>query len=121
LAADGALHVSEPPAVYGDCGNTVRLPLLSRPPQDADTLGEANIEGFIELPRMLSKGAKYILAAPDRSGDYCMIRPETQLVAGKTMLLISKTGYKISICPTKHLPNGTCVAGQVVKVLKNLD
>jgi transcriptional regulator with XRE-family HTH domain len=120
LADNAAVaQVSEQAATYGVSGNTVRLPLLSHPPEEVSNLRDEHIEGYIELPRFMGKGARYILQAPDKSGDYYLIRPETQFIAGKTLLLVSKNKYKVHIAVEKP-PPGSRVAGQVVKVIKDM-
>ena len=115
-----SLQVNEPFAGYGSGGNSVRLPLLSQLPSDPEDLVEAHIEGYLELPRFLCKGARYALSAPDGSGDYYLVRPESQLLAGKTMLVSTQTGPAL-ITNKKHLPSGSHISGQVVKILKNIE
>jgi transcriptional regulator with XRE-family HTH domain len=114
-------QVAEPPAAYGVSGNSVRLPLLNQVPADLSGLHEEHIEGYIEIPRFISKGARYGVIAPDKSGDYYLVRPETQAMPGKTMLIVSVKGYSIArIQPNKQLPQGFRIAGQIVKIIKNL-
>ncbi|OGS35269.1 MAG: hypothetical protein A2293_07980 [Elusimicrobia bacterium RIFOXYB2_FULL_49_7] len=123
--------------------NIIRLPLVAKIPAGYPEFSEDEILEYIELPRFITRGAKYMIQCagdsmePEmRIGDYCLIRPESEVINGKIMVMETPAGYQIKRVVKRdghvelHSDNkkykvmkakDVRVVGQVVKIIKNAE
>ncbi len=82
--------------------NSVSLPFLANVPAGFPEFDDSNIIEWWTLPRRYAKGARYIVRCCGDSmegavgyDDLCLIKPETEFLDGKVMLVKIKDGYVI--------------------------
>lgn len=82
--------------------NSVSLPYLASIPAGYPEFNEADIVEWWTLPRRYAKGAKYLVRCCGDSmkgsveyDDLCLIKPETEFLDGKVMLVKVQDGYLI--------------------------
>ena len=93
--------------------NSVSLPFLASVPAGYPEFDESNIIEWWTLPRRYAKGAKYLVRCCGDSmegsvgyDDLCLIKPETEFLDGKVMLVQIDDGYVIKRI---HKENGKIV------------
>jgi len=82
--------------------NSVSLPFLANVPAGYPEFDDSNIIEWWTLPRRYAKGAKYLVRCCGDSmegaigyDDLCLIKPETEFLEGKVMLVKIADGYVI--------------------------
>lgn len=82
--------------------NSVSLPFLASVPAGYPEFDDSNIIEWWTLPRRYAKGAKYLVRCCGDSmegsvgyDDLCLIKPETEFLEGKVMLVKTGNGYVI--------------------------
>ena len=82
--------------------NSVRLPFLASVPAGYPEFDDSNVVEWWTLPRRYAKGAKYLVRCCGDSmegavgyDDLCLIKPETEFLDGKVMLVKIADGYVI--------------------------
>lgn len=82
--------------------NSVSLPFLASVPAGYPEFDDSNIIEWWTLPRRYAKGAKYLVRCCGDSmegsvgyDDLCLIKPETEFLDGKVMLVKTPSGYVI--------------------------
>jgi repressor LexA len=82
--------------------NSVSLPFLANVPAGYPEFDDSNIIEWWTLPRRYAKGAKYLVRCCGDSmegsvgyDDLCLIKPETEFLEGKVMLVKTGNGYVI--------------------------
>ena len=82
--------------------NSVSLPFLASVPAGYPEFDDSNIIEWWTLPRRYAKGARYIVRCCGDSmegsvgyDDLCLIKPESEFLDGKVMLVQIKDGYVI--------------------------
>lgn len=77
--------------------NSVRLPFLNSIPENYPQYDESEIIEWWSIPRRYAQGAKYIVRSQDAglsnakdADDLCFIKPGTDILAGKTVLIADK-------------------------------
>lgn len=94
---------NEPSAeVLSPQSNSVSLPFLASVPAGYPEFDDSNIIEWWTLPRRYAKGAKYLVRCCGDSmqgavnyDDLCLIKPETEFLDGKVMLVKINDGYVI--------------------------
>ena len=104
---DGADEVISPQS------NSVSLPFLASVPAGYPEFDDSNIIEWWTLPRRYAKGAKYLVRCCGDSmegsvgyDDLCLIKPATEFLEGKVMLVKINNGYVIKRI---HKENGKIV------------
>ena len=82
--------------------NSVALPYLANVPAGYPDYDQADVIEWWTLPRRYARGAKYLVRCCGDSmegsvgyDDLCLIKPETEFLDGKVMLVKVKEGYLI--------------------------
>ena len=82
--------------------NSVSLPFLASVPAGYPEFDDSNVIEWWTLPRRYAKGAKYLVRCCGDSmegavgyDDLCLIKPETEFLDGKVMLVKVDSGYVI--------------------------
>jgi len=82
--------------------NTLVLPILASIPAGMPEYCESDIEGTLRIPKILFPGAKFIVHCCGESmepeinkNDYCIIKPTTELIYGKIMLVKTEEGFSL--------------------------
>ncbi len=93
--------------------NSVSLPFLASVPAGYPEFDDSNIIEWWTLPRRYAKGAKYLVRCCGDSmegsvgyDDLCLIKPESEFLEGKVMLVKIAQGYVIKRI---HKENGKIV------------
>lgn len=94
---------NEPSAeVLSPQSNSVSLPFLASVPAGYPEFDDSNIIEWWTLPRRYAKGAKYLVRCCGDSmqgavnyDDLCLIKPESEFLDGKVMLVKINDGYVI--------------------------
>lgn len=93
--------------------NSVSLPFLANVPAGYPEFDDSNIIEWWTLPRRYAKGAKYLVRCCGDSmegsigyDDLCLIKPATEFLEGKVMLVKINNGYVIKRI---HKENGKIV------------
>jgi len=93
---------SEDAEMISPQSNSVSLPFLANIPAGYPEFDDSNIIEWWTLPRRYAKGAKYLVRCCGDSmegsvgyDDLCLIKPETEFLEGKVMLVKTGNGYVI--------------------------
>lgn len=134
--------VMESLAAYGVDKNSNRVPIIRSLPSTLPEFDDSNVLGYVDLPRFLYPGTKFIVSAPNAiatnilKGDQCLIRPEQELIDKKIMLIKYDDEFIVGIVSqvngnielnnvnngkTKQLKNeNTKVIGEVLAICRSL-
>ncbi|MBP5404089.1 MAG: LexA family transcriptional regulator [Elusimicrobiaceae bacterium] len=103
---DGIYNADKETELVSPQSNSVALPFLANVPAGYPDFDEADVIEWWTLPRRYAKGAKYLVRCCGDSmqgsveyDDLCLIKPETNFLDGKIMLVKVENGYLIKrIC-----------------------
>lgn len=103
---DGIYNTDKETEVILPQSNSVALPYLANVPAGYPEFDESDVIEWWTLPRRYAKGAKYIVRCCGDSmqgsveyDDLCLIKPATEFLDGKVMLVKVENGYLIKrIC-----------------------
>ena len=109
LPRTDALHENQADSIYNTDtelltpqSNSVALPYLANVPAGYPDYDQADVIEWWTLPRRYARGAKYLVRCCGDSmegsvgyDDLCLIKPETEFLDGKVMLVKVKEGYLI--------------------------
>lgn len=101
-AAEGVYNADKEAELVSPQSNSVALPYLANVPAGYPDFNEADVIEWWTLPRRYARGAKYLVRCCGDSmqgsveyDDLCLIKPETEFLDGKVMLVKVADGYLI--------------------------
>ena len=101
-AAEGIYNADKEAELISPQSNSVALPYLANVPAGYPDFNEADIIEWWTLPRRYAKGARYLVRCCGDSmqgsveyDDLCLIKPETEFLDGKVMLVKVASGHLI--------------------------
>ncbi len=100
--SDGIYNADRETELLAPQSNSVSLPYLANVPAGYPEFNDADVIEWWTLPRRYAKGAKYLVRCCGDSmqgsveyDDLCLIKPETEFLDGKVMLVRVEDGYLI--------------------------
>ena len=100
--SDGIYNADRETELLAPQSNSVSLPYLANVPAGYPEFNDADVLEWWTLPRRYAKGAKYLVRCCGDSmqgsveyDDLCLIKPETEFLDGKVMLVRVENGYLI--------------------------
>lgn len=101
-SGEGVYNADKETEILAPQSNSVSLPYLANVPAGYPEFNEADVMEWWTLPRRYAKGAKYLVRCCGDSmqgsveyDDLCLIKPETEFLDGKVMLVKVQDGYLI--------------------------
>ncbi len=101
-SSDAFYNADKEAEVLAPQSNSVALPYLANVPAGYPDFNEADVIEWWTLPRRYAKGAKYLVRCCGDSmkgsveyDDLCLIKPETEFLDGKVMLVKVQDGHLI--------------------------